>query len=487
MSRVDRTRLPIPRPTPPFRFPAIQKHTLDSGLSIWTVEHRSLPVITTVALLGIGSAVDPDEQPGLASLTGDMLDEGAGDRSALDVNDALARIGAQFETEVGPDATILTLTTLTRLHGRAMALLGDIMMRPRFDAHEFERVRQLRMNRLRQLRDLAPAVADRAFASLAYAGHPYGHLAIGTEPALQGIALDEIADFHDRAYRPADVTVVVVGDGTHDELYGSVAEQFGAWQGRASRDEALDRALERCAQPPAARSSGVAIVDRPAAAQSELRLGHVGVSRRSADYHALLVLNMVLGGQFVSRINMNLREEKGYTYGARTSFDFRRGPGPFQLQVSVQTAVTGPAIREALRELEDICRSRPVSQRELDVARASLTRGYPRNFETAEQIARSVGQLALYGLPDDYFERFVPTIEELDVETMERIAAAHLHPERLTIIVVGDRAAVEPQLADLGLGHPQPLALDEIERTPEAAARASAATGSSDRFAPNRV
>ena len=487
MSRVDRTRLPASRPSPQFRFPAIRKQTFDSGFSVWTVEHRSLPVITTVALLAMGSAADPDEQPGLASLTGDMLDEGAGDRSALDVNDALARIGAQFDTEVGPDATILTLTTLARFHSRAMALLGDILIRPRFDPHEFERVRQLRTNRLRQLRDLAPAVADRAFASIVYAGHPYGHLAIGTEQALQGIAVDEVIDFHERAYRPADTTVIVVGDGTHDELCRSVVERFGEWRGRATRDEALERSLQRCTQAPAVRSRGVALVDRPAAAQSELRLGHVGVSRTSPDYHALLVLNMVLGGQFVSRINMNLREDKGYTYGARTSFDFRRGPGPFQLQVSVQTGVTGPAIREALRELEDICGSRPVDERELGMARTSLTRGYPRNFETAEQIARSVGQLALYGLPDDYFERFVPTIEALDIRTMERIASDHLHPDRLTAVVVGDRAAVEPQLADLGLGRPQHLALDEIERTPEAAARASSGEASADRIAPDRV
>ena len=468
MITVDRTRLPALRPDPPFRFPSIAKTRLDSGLTIWSVEHRSLPVVTAVVLLRIGSAADPDGRPGLASLTGDMLDEGAGERSALEVNDALARIGAQFDTEVGPDATILTLTTLARFRERALDLLGDIVMRPRFEPHEFARVRELRTTRLRQLRDLAPAVADRAFASLVYAGHPYGHLAIGTERALQQLALADVAEFHARAYIPSEMTVIVVGDGTHAELSEAVARSFGSWRGGGARPAALARALARCLEEPPYRGRRAAIVDRPGAAQSELRIGHASARRASPDYHALLVLNMVLGGQFVSRINMNLRESKGFTYGARTSFDFRRGPGPFLLQVSVQTGVTGPAIHESLAELQDIRATRPVAAGELELAQASLTRGYPRNFETAEQIARSVTQLALHDLPDDYFEAFVPTIAALDAGALARAAATHLHPERLNTVIVGDRADVEPQLAEIGLVPVTPLTLDDIEQTPEA-------------------
>jgi len=467
MIRVDRTRLPALRPDPPFHFPSIRKTRLDSGLSIWTVEHRSLPVLTAVVLLRIGSAADPEGRPGLASLTGDMLDEGAGTRSALAVNDALARIGAQFDTEVGPDATIVTLTTLARFRARALELLGDIVMRPRFEAHEFTRVRQLRMSRLRQLRDLAPAVADRAFASIVYAGHPYGHLAIGTERALEQLQLDDVAAFHARAYVPSETTVIVVGDGTHDELTAAAAEHFGPWRAAALPDD-LASALARCLDAPRRAGARAAMVDRPRAAQSELRIGHASARRSSPDYHALLVLNAVLGGQFVSRINMNLREDKGFTYGARTSFDFRRGPGPFLLQVSVQTGVTGAAVRESLNELTAIRDGRPVDDRELALAKASLTRGYPRNFETAEQIARSVTQLALHDLADDYFEAFVPTIAALDVAAVERAARAHLQPERLTTVVVGDRAAVEPQLAEIELVPVTPLTLEEIEQPAEA-------------------
>jgi predicted Zn-dependent peptidase len=456
MTRVDRSRLPAVGPTPPFHFPRIEKGSTPGGLRIWTVEHRSVPVVTAVLLLSVGSAADREEAPGLASLTGDMLDEGAGDSSALEVNDALARLGAQFETEVGPDATILTLTTLTRFRERALALLADIVTRPRFDQHEFDRVRTLRANRLRQLRDLPGAVADRGFASLLYPGHPYAHLAIGTEEALGQITADDVREFHRLAYRASDATLVIVGDAPHDELFEAGRAAFAEWESRPAAPD-IAAALARVHRVPERPPRSVTVIDRPAAAQSELRIGHVSVPRTTPDYHALIVLNMVLGGQFVSRINMNLREDKGYTYGARTSFDFRRGPGPFQLQASVQTAVTADAIRESLMELDAIRGARPVTAAELDVARAALTRGYPRNFETAEQIARSVAQLALYDLPDDYFERFVPAISTLDLDTIARVAREHLDSDRMTTLVVGDRAVVEPTLAALDLGGPATL------------------------------
>jgi predicted Zn-dependent peptidase len=183
----------------------------------------------------------------------------------------------------------------------------------------------------------------------------------------------------------------------------------------------------------------VALVHRQAAAQSELRIGHIGVPRATPDYHALLVLNMVLGGQFVSRINMNLREDKGYTYGARTSFDFRRGPGPFVLHASVQSEATVDAVLEALGELQAIRGARPVTQHELETARAALIRGYPRSFETAEQISRGAAQLALYELPDDYFSTFMPRVLAVDEAAVTRAATQHIDPARLLTVIVGDR------------------------------------------------
>ena len=202
----------------------------------------------------------------------------------------------------------------------------------------------------------------------------------------------------------------------------------------------------------------LAVLHRAGAAQSELRIGHVAVPRSTPDFHALLVLNLILGGQFVSRINMNLRGDKGYTYGVRTAFDFRRGPGPFVLQASVQLDATAAAAAEALREIDEIRGARPVTAAELETGRAALTRGYPRSFETAEQISRSAAQLALYDLPDDYYTTFVPRVLALDPEAITAAAARHLDPSRLVAVIVGDRDRIGDSLSSLGLGEPAHLA-----------------------------
>lgn len=445
---VDRTRLPVPVADEPFVFPAIRKSSLPNGLAVWSVPHGAVPVATLVLLVRAGSSADPASRAGLASLTGEMLDEGAGDRDAMAVHDALARIGAQFDTEVGPDATFLTLTTLTKFRARGLALLADLVIRPRFDAGEFERVRHLRTNRLRQLRDVPSATADRAFATAVYGDHPYGHLAVGTLEALEQMTLEDVRTFHQRAYQPSNATLIVVGDLSQEQALDEAAAAFGDWPA-APEWARFERAHIDAPVRPRHR---LLLVDRPHAAQSELRMGHVAVSRRTPDYHALVAANLVLGGQFVSRLNMNLREQKGYTYGARSWFEFRLEPGPFQMSAGVQTEATSDAIREAIAEMAALRGERPVTAAELETARASLTKGYPRNFETADQIARSVAQLALYALPDDYFATFVPRMAALTLAEVQDAAARHLHPDRLVTVIVGDAARVEPTLEVLGLG-----------------------------------
>ena len=446
----DRTRLPSLGPDPSFTFPAIRKATLASGLRFWTVEHHDVPLVAFLLLVPTGAAADPPDRPGLAAMTGDMLDEGCGDRSALDVHDALGRLGAHFDIEVGSDATLLSLTTLTRFAGQGLALVADMVRRPRLERKEFDRVRELRLTRLLQLRDLAPAVADRAFAQLVYREHPYGHLPIGTETSLRDMALDEVVGFHARSFFPARATLIAVGDALHEELVDHAERAFGGW---ATLDDVRNgEADPASAEPPATPPDRLALVHRPGSAQSELRIGHAAVPRSTPDYHALIVLNMVLGGQFVSRINLNLREDKGFTYGARTAFDFRRGRGPFILQVSVQTDATAVAISESLAELAAIRDARPASAEELALARAALTRGYPRGFETAEQVARAAAQLALYGLPDDYFSQFVARVSAVDSSDVTRVAREHLDPARLLTVVVGDREKIGASLARLDLG-----------------------------------
>ena len=442
---VDRSRLPALGPEPTFFFPDIRRRVLANGLRVCTVEHRDVPVLNTLLLLPAGAADDPADRPGLAAITGDLLDEGTGSLNALEFHEALGRLGATIDTEVGSDATLLGITTLERFSERGLDLLADLVTRPRLDAREFERVRELRLNRLRQLRDVPSAVAERVFVQRLYGEHPYGHLSIGTEDSLAALTVDDVIRFHDTRYDPGFATLIVVGDGTHDRLADLADRAFGQWEAAPHR-----RRAERSDLAPPLPDDRLLLVHRPGAAQSELRIGHVSVTRSTPDYHALLTLNMIVGGQFVSRINMNLREKKGYTYGARTSFDVRRGPGPFVLQAGVQSEATTDAIREAIGELRAIREDRPVSHEELLLGRAALTRGYPRNFETGEQIARAAAQLALYELPDDYFSRFVPTVLGLTEQDVTRAGVTHIHPDRLLTVVVGDRDKIGPTLESLG-------------------------------------
>ena len=431
-----------------FTFPDIHRTTLDNGLKVWTVEHHQVPLVSVLALVPAGASADPADRPGLAAITGDMLDEGSGDRSALDVHEALGRIGAQLDLDVGHDATVLGLTTLERYLDRGLELVRDMLIRPRFEQREFDRVRDLRLNRLLQMKDMPPALADRAFTQLLYRNHPYGHLPIGSEGSLRGLMIRDISTFHRRAYLPARTTVIAVGDAPHAALTDAVARAFEGWRAESAESIPDPDAFPAPLPPP----SRLALVHRPAAAQSELRVGHVALSRRSPDYHAALVANMILGGQFVSRINMNLREDKGYTYGARTAFEFRRAPGPFVLHASVQADATAAALREAIGEIRAIRGERPITRQELELGRASLTRGYPRSFETADQVARAAAQLSLYGLPDDYFTKFVPTVLSLSEADVTAVAAKHIDPDRLLTVVVGDREKVLPSLRALGIG-----------------------------------
>jgi zinc protease len=455
----DRSRLPDLGPDPRFRFPTIVRHRLANGLELRTVEHRSVPIVTFVIQVNDGSGADPRHQQGLAAIAADMLDEGTGAMSAIDVSDAIARIGGEFDIDVAPDATVFSLTTLTRFVERGAALLSDILARPSMREEDFARVRQLRLDRLRQLRDVPPAVAERAFLRLLYGDHPYGHLPIGSDTSLRGLTPEDVRAFHVAAYRPSRATLVMAGDMTHDEMRATAERAFGGWTEPAANGNGKTAA----ASVPLAAPNGtrLAVVPRESAAQSELRIGHLTTTRNTPDYPGLLMLNAVLGGQFVSRVNLKLREEKGYTYGARTGFDWRRGISPFSLQASVHTAATADAITDSLNELEGIRGGRPVEDREMSLARATLTRGYPRSFETAQQVARSVAQLVLYGLPDSYFEEFVPKVNAVTLDDVTRVARTHLDPARMTTLIVGDHNAIGDSLKALGLGELAVLPADQ--------------------------
>ncbi len=458
---VDRSRLPVLGPDPSIRFPPFVRHRLANGLDCWTVEHRELPVLSLALLLPVGASGDPRDRPGLAAFAADMLDEGTLTSDAMTLHDRLARIGAQLDTEVGSDAQLLSLGTLARFGREALALLAEIVMQPRFDLEDVRRVRALRLARLMQLRDVPAALAERLFIARLYGSHAYGHTPLGTESSLAAIHVDELRQFHRHSWKSWRPVLIAVGDATHDELQVMVSETFGDAGDWRHLPETVDLAsrgpLSDTFEPLSGTPTNgprLAIIDRPGAAQSELRVGRIAASRSTPHYYALNVLNAALGGTFVSRINLNLREEKAFTYGARSAFEFRVHPGPFSVQTSVDTQATTEAVSEVLREITEIAGTRPLSTQELARAHASLVRSFPRGFETADQIARALTQLALHHLPDDHYNQFVPCINAVTQDEVTRAACQYLPADDMKVIVVGDRSRLIESLRQLGLGEP---------------------------------
>jgi predicted Zn-dependent peptidase len=309
------------------------------------------------------------------------------------------------------------------------------------------RFRASRLTHLAQQRDDATAIAGVVYPALLYGrGHPYGRPALGDEASTRALAAADIRAFYQARYVPSNASLIVVGDVTVDQIVAKLEQSLAGWK------PGVAPALE-IAQPAVRDRSVIYVVDRPGAAQSVINIGHVGVARSNPDYFPLLVLNHILGGQFMSRVNLNLRENKGYTYGARTSFDYRLGPGPFAATAGVQTAVTRESVAEFLKELRGIRGEIPVTADELETAKRGLTLAFPRSFETPAQIASRLTDVALYGLPAHYFDSYVANIERVTLGDIQRVANAAIDPARLAILVVGDRKVIEPGLRALdGLG-----------------------------------
>jgi zinc protease len=447
----DRFTQPAAGSATPARFPAIAREVLASGVRLWSIPHATVPIVTVALVIDRGAADDPVALPGLAGLTADLVGEGADGLDAIELSDAFARLGSALAIDVGPDVTTLAFTTLARFFDPALALLARVVMRPHLLGADLTRVRELRLNRLRQLRSSAAAAAERVFVGAVFGEHAYGHGVLGTTSSLEQITLDDVTECHRRTFAPERATLLVAGDVRHEAVVRAAHAEFGPWPSRAGEST---RGVTTGAPPPTV--ARVLVVDRPGAPQSELRIGHAGPPRRTDAYHALVVLNAVLGGQFASRINQNLRERRGYTYGARTTFDFRRLAGTFLCDTSVQANATAAAVAEVIAEFEAVRSARPVTPEELGRAASALTRGYVRNFETAGQLVGAAGQLATYALPDSTFDAFVPLIGAIREADVLEVARRFVRPDACVVVVVGDVATCWQPL--LALGHPVSLA-----------------------------
>jgi zinc protease len=439
-----RAQTPGPGPATPLRLPVPQRFTLPNGLTLLLVESHRLPVVSANLMVLAGSDRNPADRPGLAAFTADMLDEGTRTRDSLQIARDQGALGATLSTTSTTDYSAVALRTLRPNADAAFALMADVVLNPAFAAAEIERLRASRLTALQQQRDNPTAIAQRAFnADIFGAQHPYGYTELGTQQSLQQISRQDVEAFWKAGFTPTNAALVVAGDIDAKTLQALAQKHFGSWQGPRPAP------TELVTPQPAPRH--FIVVDRGASPQTALRLGGVGFSRSSPDYVPLEVMNGILGGLFSSRINLNLRERNGYTYGARSGFGFRRGAGPFVIQTSVRSDATGRAILEIFKEVDGM-RDRPVEPAELVLSKDSFSRSLPGLFETTGDAASSAGQLFVYGLPLDYYNGLPAKVDAVTAADVQRVARAAADPAKLVVVAVGDGAMISPELRKLELG-----------------------------------
>lgn len=441
---IDLAKPPVLGAPPALRVPPITTRQLPNGLRIVVVEQHELPIADVILQIRTGGEADPANHTGTAALTSALLTEGTTSRSALQIADQAAYLGVRVGASSGWEQSTVSLHAPTAQLDSALALFADIALHPAFPAPDLERVRKVRLTALQQLRDRGPAIADRAYATALYGEqHPYGRPLAGTEASIAAISRADLHTFYDSYYRPNNATLLVVGDVKPDDVERRAQALFGGWT-RA------DVPVPTNATAQAPKATTLVLIDKPGAAQSSFRLGGIGAPRSTRDYFALQVLNTILGGSFTSRLNQNLRETKGYTYGAGSGFSMRRLPGPFTASAEIVSAKTDSALIEFTRELRAIRDTVPSD--ELAKAKRYLQLGLPEDFETTGSIAGQMLPLITYGIPLDFYNTAVQSIGAVTQADVQRVARQYVDPDHLTLVIVGDRKTIEPGLRALNPG-----------------------------------
>jgi zinc protease len=443
--KLDRTKRPEGKPAPHVQLPAIQKATLKNGLKIWLVEMHKLPYVAFNMVIQAGSDQDPVATPGLASLTADMLDEGTKTRDALKIAADLEKIGASLGTNATLDFSYITLGTLSKYLDKALDIYTDVIANPAFPQKDLDRLRKQRLTQLMQQKDSPVAIANNAYSYILYTDqHPYGNNQIGTEASLNGFKQADLQKFCDSYFRPNNATLIVVGDTKLDDVVSKLENGLEGWkQGEVN--------INPVPAPPAVDKMRVYLIDKPGAPQSEIRIGYPSLARSTPDYFPVQVMNRMLGGQFTSRINLNLREKHGYTYGARSGFQMQKGPGPFTASSGVIAEKTDSSVIEFLKELK-LMQESGLSDEELTYAKKGLTGNFALGFETPAQIAGSLANIVIYNLPEDYYQTYLQNIEGVTVKDVQSVSGKYLDTSKMVVVIVGDLAKIRDGILKLNLG-----------------------------------
>ncbi len=439
-----RKEMPRPGSVRSAQYPTPEEFSLPNGLKVILSERSELPVVSASLVFARGSGANPPDMPGLANFTAAMLDEGTKTRDALQIADEVARLGASLATASTMDQIQIAVTSLAAQFPRTLDLVADVTLNPTFPQEEVERQRSTRLANLLAQKSNPSQIASRVMATALYgSAHPYGYLDLGTEASNKALTRDAMVDFWKQHIVPGNAALVVVGAISRKQLEPIAAKAFAGWTGKAAPARTL----------PAARgtSAKLVIVDVPGAAQTQVRVASIGVPRSTPDFEALEVMNALLGGLFTSRINLNLREDKGYTYGAFSTFVFRQEAGPFYAGAGVRTDATAPSVTEIyneIRKMKDV----EVTMDELTLGKDSLVRSMPGRFETTAQTVDSFRTLFVYNLGLDYYSKYIERIGSLDAAAVHTAASRHLVPDRMLVVAVGDRQKIEADLVKLNLG-----------------------------------
>ncbi|MEO6237858.1 MAG: pitrilysin family protein [Vicinamibacterales bacterium] len=441
----DRSKPPLLGPVPALKLPAVEKRALSNGLQVWIMGVHKMPTVHIELAVRAGIAADPAGRFGLASLTGDMLDEGAASRHALEIADAIDFLGADLSTAGSVDASFVDLHVPVSRLGDALPIMADVIMRPTFPDGELQRLREERLASLLTIQDDPEQLMQAAFPMIVFGEtHRYGTPIMGTPASLKAITTADLKAFHAANYRPDNAAVIVTGDVAADSIMAMLERALGSW---------------KASPPPRPQPAGAApqltarrvyLIDKPGAAQSQVRIGWIGAARATPDYFALRVLNTILGEAFTSRLNNNLREVHGYAYGAASRFDLRLSPGAFYAAAAVQTDKTSEAVKEFFIELTRI--HEPVAPAELDKAKNYLALQMPRNFETTRGTASALAQAFIYDLPADYYTTYGDRVRAVTAADVKRAADKYLQPDKFAVVIVGDRKVIEPGVKALNLG-----------------------------------
>ena len=444
---VDRSLKPSPEKQKKFNPPVTKRTKLGNGLNVLLVEKQELPIVTFGLLLGSGASTDPSNKPGLSALTSSMLQEGTTSHTSQEISSEFEFMGTQLNISVGRERTVFSTATIDRYFAKAMELISDIVKNPSFPPDEFDRIRKERLTSLRRLRDDSTALASRVAPGLIYGSDSaYGHPIGGTEESVGAFEIEDLIEYWKANYDPDSATLLVVGNVSLDDVKDITNKYFGDWNVKIT-DNQLEKPMESLYSHSA---NLIYLLDKPGAAQSIIRCGVLGPPRINANYSSLILLDSIFGGQFTSRLNMNLRQDKGYSYGYRSWIDWHKKSSLFGFGGAVETDVTGDALNETIKEARRIIADTPVSRNEFESAKAGLIREFPSLFETQGQILEGLAQIVSYDLPDDYYNHIIDEIASTSLEDVNRVAKEILSKDRLVTLLVGDRSVIEEQIKTLG-------------------------------------